>query len=114
MSKFKEMKFWIGDDPKLSERVQKMLFEMGYEWFQGDVVRKEEALCLMTVMQEDTSSEGFIYWNDNELSFEENLGEEINIDWLRTPKERKIVTVGDQKYYEDELADALKGIKPIN
>jgi len=114
MSKFKAMKFWIGDDPKLCERVQKILIEMGYSWeYQGAVVRKEEALCLMTVIQGDTSSEGFIYWNDNKLSFKENLGEEINIDWLRTPAERKIVTVGDQKYYEDELAPALKGIKPI-
>lgn len=48
------------------------------------------------------------------VSLSPEAREDININWMRTPKpERKIVQVGDQKYFEDELVPALAGIKPV-
>ncbi len=47
------------------------------------------------------------------MDFEEVTGEEINIDWLRTPKE-ETVELNGKKYIKAELEEALKHIKPID
>jgi len=109
--RFKAMKFWIGDHEKgLYDVICERLLILGYT---PDPNIKSNVCCIATeesgVFNAACHQDSRYWWN-NELSEHE----EINIDWLRTPAERKIVTVGDQKYYEDELAPALKGIKPIN
>ena len=49
---------------------------------------------------------------DNREFFDNQEHEEINIDWMRK-SERKIVMVGNKKYYEDQLAEALSNIEPV-
>jgi hypothetical protein len=110
MSQFKAMKFWIGNDEKLSERVQQMLFSLGYAWSIGHrKVQFKEAVYLCT------SSSGLLMYGSTREVFEATPSEpkvEINIDWLRSAQ-REVVTIGDQKYYKDDLENALKDIKSI-
>ena len=104
---FKTMKFWIGDDPECSKRVQEMLFNLGYIWGVGD----------KTIMYIDAPAlysepDGLIKKGDTRAYFNSDENQEINIDWLRSDK-RKTVTLGDKKYYEDELSEALSKINPV-
>lgn len=55
MAKFKEMKFWIGDDPELSKRVQEALFSAGYGW--SHVKFKEVGSTRSTCFYTESSSE---------------------------------------------------------
>lgn len=114
MSKFKAMKFWIGYDPKCSERVQQMLFDLGYKWISDDKkVRYTSEEYITTVQWGGRISKGYLFWGDSRDSFNESLCEEINIDWLRTPKEETIELNG-KKCIKTELEEALKHINPVD
>ena len=108
MSKFKRMKFWIGDDRECGERVYKMLLDLGYR-----VVVPERLRELRTSRALYTDTLGCIGYGGALTGFHPHTAEEINIDWLRSDK-RKTVQIGDKSYYEDELATALANIKPVD
>jgi len=109
MSKYKAMKFWIGDDPELSEKVQKLLFSMGYTWLSGSVeIKHTEEGCLYAsrggrVTQSSGGINGFFAKEDKE---------EINIDWMRATKPETIELNG-KTYVKSELEEALRHIKPV-
>lgn len=117
MSKFKAMKFWIGNDPKCSERVQKMLFDMGYGW--AAIKRKTVSNTDLTCIR--TDNYGSIMYASSVVSRENfdssygffSMDEEINIDWLRSPKEETIELNG-QTYIKSDVEEALKKLKPVN
>jgi hypothetical protein len=106
---FHQMKFWIGDDPELSERVQKILFSMGYSWYSGDqYIEHTEVEALYTHENGNVTccvvEDVFINRSANH--------EEINIDWMRT-QDKETVELNGKQYYKHELEEALKHIKPI-
>ena len=105
MSEFKAMKFWIGDDPELSEKVQRLLFGLGYSWFvnKDNVANTESSYIYASRGGELTHSDN----GDRPVD-----GEEINIDWMRTKKPESIELNG-KTYIKSELEEALRHIKPI-
>jgi hypothetical protein len=108
MSEFKAMKFWIGDDPKCSERVQKMLFDMGYQWSSGTkkiIHTSKESLL--------TYEYGDLVYLDYPSEYGEEEREEINIGWLRTPKQETIELNG-KNYIKADVEAALEKLKPVN
>jgi hypothetical protein len=107
MSKFKDMKFFIGGDKQLHAKVRNTLEDMGYAWSSGtpdsDIgAYRDGRINGMCVSQEGKCNSYFDRQNNPE----------INIDWMRSPK-RTTVTIGDKEYYEDELAEALSKIKAV-
>lgn len=100
--KFKAMKFWIGGDKEVSEKLQKVLFSLGYTW------------CNLGAEVHPTESEYISAHHDGDLSHGDGSFdyEEINIDWMRTPKE-ETVELNGKKYLKSELEEALKHIKPM-
>ena len=108
MSEFKAMKFWIGDDPELSEKVQKLLFGMGYTWAGG-----HECGSFKRGVMIATKESGAIWHRDNfDSCFDSLSNEEINIDWMRTNKPETIELAG-KTYIKSELEEALRHIKPV-
>lgn len=109
MSEYKKMKFWIGDDPDLSERVQKLLFGLGYKWrgAADQRVRYTEVGALYT------NEDGYILYTDADAEwFNNESQEEIDIDWMRSQKPETIELNG-KKYIKSELEEAIKRIKPV-
>ena len=106
MMEFKGMKFWIGDDPDLSERVQNALFSVGYGWVGGGkVVQLTYAFALYA------DSCGNITYGTSEDLFDSRENE-INIDWMRTSN-KETVELNGKTYHKSELEEALKHINPI-
>lgn len=104
MAKFKAMKFWIGRDPACSERAQKILFDMGYRWPLGrDSIQYTEAEHMRTTVAGKVLvvSEG-----------DDAPGEEVNIDWLRTPK-LETVELNGKTYLKADLEAALEKLEPV-
>ena len=110
-TEFKEMKFNIGNDPKLSERVQEMLFGLGYKRIEGGCVVKHKNYPFLYA-----NSGGSLGCGLSEGCFQIDSNEEINIDWLRTPQEApELIEFSDgSKYIKSELEEALKGIKKVD
>ena len=109
MSEFKAMKFWIGDDPELSEKVQKLLFAMGYGWSGGG------SLCRTGYEELQAWADGSVTNSNAEFISAKNgfiKGEYINIDWMRTKKPETIELNG-KTYIKSELEEALRHIKPV-
>jgi len=103
-----EMKFNIGDNPKVSKAIQKRLFKLGYDWHPGNkVTRFTEKPYLYA--KGDMS----IKWGKDKDSFDRVELQEIDIEWMKQPEKRPTVTVGEKRYYEDELTEALSKIKEI-
>jgi hypothetical protein len=101
---FKAMKFHIGDNPVLSETIQKHLFELGYKWqINGQKVQYTYQHGLTA------HTDGNITWGSGKT---ESGFTDIDIEWMK-PEKRKTVEVGDKTYYEDELAEALSKIKEV-
>jgi len=98
----KAMKFNIGSDPALSEKVQNILFGMGYTWQSGATHVKE-------------TNSRTLYASDN-IIFIGNMSKahikEINIDWLRS--DRETVKVGDITFYKDEFEEATKDLRTVS
>lgn len=102
-TKFSNMKFNIGNDPECndpecSERVQKVLFSLGYKWNNPpySVVRFEDKPYLFT------DNRGQMYYGDYEDGFEVFIDyEKINIDWLRTPT--ATVEVNGKRYLLSDI-----------
>jgi hypothetical protein len=99
MERFKEMKFNIGNDERLSGLVRSALFSLGYY---GNA-------CGPYLYAE---SSGRIMSGSSEEFFEEDENEEINIDWMRS-HQQETIDLGGQTYIKSELEEALKHIKPI-
>jgi len=108
-NKFKEMKFWVGDDSDLFLRVVNALKTLGYTCGDG--------LFLPDKTGGIRVHDGRVYWTsdfaDGKEYFDRHVsGEEINIDWMRTPNE-ETVELNGKKYLKSELEEALKHIKPM-
>ena len=101
MSKFKEMKFWIGDDQELSKGVQFILFGLGYTWISGD----REFIKYPDVGGIVTDDLGRFYRLGHKIEFDNANIEWININWMSKP-DRKTYSSGGKEYYEDDV-DAL-------
>lgn len=114
--RFKAMKFFIHEteDRGLCLRVLDSLDSLGYRGALPNL-NAEQGLCQI-LMTNDTGHINSYTWHCDPRGIFSRLKEqEINIDWMRTPEPlRTTVTVGDKKYYEDELAEALSGINAIN
>ncbi len=106
------------NSPEHSEKIQKKLFELGYSW------------CSISKKIQFTDAD-FLYvnrFNANEITYSHGYGNEdyfnsqkmpevelietITYEFREIPK-RNVVNVGGISYYEDDLAEALKNIKPI-
>lgn len=109
MSEFKEMKFWIGDDAELSERVQNILFILGCRWFSGDAVQ----ITSSTSLYVDGGCITYGGHSRKEDWFDKQSHKEINIDWLRTAKP-ETVELGGKTYIKSELEEALSHINPLS
>jgi hypothetical protein len=111
MSEYKAMKFLIGEDPELSERVQNILFGLGYKWNSyGD-----SKICHTGYTELQAWRDGAITRSNDEFVSKNKgfiKGEYIDIDWLRTKKPETIELNG-KKYIKSELEEAIKRIKPV-
>lgn len=75
----KMTKIWIGDNPKLSEEVQKKAFELGYKWYGGDtnIVKYTDASALFFNNQNGIS---FVFekdFFDSEKEYKEILASDL-------------------------------------
>ena len=112
MSEFKAMKFWIGDDPELSEKVQKILFGLGYKWaFESRGVTEQVNAYSMYAESDGGIRVASHDKRDGKFSFPDD-GETIDIDWMRTKKPETIELAG-KTYIKSELEEALRHIKPV-
>lgn len=99
--------------PEHSKLIQEKLFEMDYKWGQGKIVSYTDKPFLYVQQNGRHLTYGvmeneFICNSDDYTELE--LVEKISYDLKEI---KKIVKVGNLSYYEDELANALKNIKPI-
>jgi len=101
------LKFNIGDNPEVSETIQKHLFKLGAMWrfFGGATIRNTEKPYLYL-------SNGFITHGNLESFFVADENKEVDIEWMK-PTKRETVEIGGKRYYADDLADALSKIKEI-
>lgn len=106
--------------PGHSEMVQEKLFEMGYAWYGEPIDKKvkhvnERYLFVGTYAENRItyacSADDDYFESQPHIEFE--LVEVISYEFKEIPK-RNVVKVGENSYYEDELAEALKNIKPIS
>lgn len=113
-TKFKAMTFKVGQDKQLSEKIQNILFDMGYEWSGTGVGYFDNACdCIIT------DTHGMMFDSSR------HSGESINIDWMSTPKE-ETVELNGKKYLRSDLTnqvgkqvvsaleEALNHIKPMD
>jgi hypothetical protein len=98
-----------------SEKVLKHLFDIGYKWSDGSAFRYN--------MTTNHSRTYFIFYPKEKRIFY-SLGDTVScgnaeveligtVSYELKEVKRKVVKVGELSYYEDELANALKNIKPI-
>ena len=82
MTKFKEMKFWIGDDSELRGRLLTALTGIGCEWFSGTADALNISFDALYVDSQGriTHTIGDKKW------FYDKPYEEVIIDWMRTTK----------------------------
>ena len=117
MTQFKAMKFRVRDEEH-SKAIQTWLFEQGYRW-----PTTGQHLHNFDVRVIHTWEDGGITYSDDE-SFKRDVSEEeMTLDYttemkyiitnVKPMKKRNIVNVGGVDYYEDELAEALSKIKPV-
>jgi hypothetical protein len=114
--KFKAMKFRIGNDPKLSVRVQKILLGLGYRWLpiagtelallHGDMIKHTASPFLYT------NKSGQITYGDHLPYFNSDNRDEINIEWLRS-EQRETIGLDGKVYDKKELEEVLAKIKPL-
>jgi hypothetical protein len=96
----KAMKFWIGDDPELSKRVQAALFAAGYAWHEygkTPAYTGERYIYAHAI--------GELGYGVDESFYRGRNFEEVNIDWMRTKKET--VELFGKKYDERVLKERL-------
>ena len=106
-AQFKAMKFWIGDDPELSNKLHMILNGIGYKY---TVETHYQLQAVMLV----TETDGKLWYRDAwDVIFKDLNNEEINIDWLRTPVVEDTITIGDRTDIKSELEVALKHINLI-
>lgn len=104
------------NSPEHSEKIQKKLFEMGcgWGWEKEDDIRHKEKFYLYV----GTEYENVLTYGNTEKGFNLNplpeveLIEKISYEFREIPK-KNVVKVGEFSYYEEDLAEALKNIKPI-
>ncbi len=88
---------------------------MGYKWNSGgkSIQNTDDPFLFAncTGKNEITFGESHYYFNSHHLS-EVELIEKITYEFKEIHK-RNVVKVGGISYYEDELTEALKNIKPI-
>lgn len=103
--------FYIGNDPGCSERVQKRLFELGCKWCHGgQQVMSAFASHLYVDLHGSCPKE--ITWSNGSSwakgICKENY-QEVNIDFLRTPKETpKTYNFNGENLTDDEIEEKVK------
>lgn len=81
MSEFKEYKFNIGNNPEVSEIIQKIGFMLGYEWqCYGPTYERLSAPYIFF------KQNGHIGYGNDKDYFESDPREEINIEWMKPQK----------------------------
>lgn len=102
-----------------SEKIQNKLFELGYKWNSGGKTIQHTDKPFLYVNDYDengitfsTALIGECYFDSMNLS-EVELIEKIEYEFKEIPK-KNVVKIGENSYYEDELNEALKNIKPIS
>lgn len=106
--KFKNMKFNIGHHPDVNKSIQERLLELGYTWGAGCNSAKWTNTAHLFTNTNGEITFGLAWQQDH---FEECSNQEIDIEWMKKPEERKTVEIGGKRYYEDDLAEALSKIK---
>jgi hypothetical protein len=98
--------------PDHSEKVQKHLFSIGYTWTDSTTDLKHldaVGIIFNGKFKEFFYMKSFNEWKDVlEVQLIENISYELK------EVKKNVVKVGELSYYEDELAEALKNIKPIS
>jgi hypothetical protein len=70
-------KIWIGDNPELSERIQKRAFELGWDWYDKiKTIRNTNAFALYFDNQKKITIDGLI-GNKSKMYFDTSLDDEI-------------------------------------
>jgi hypothetical protein len=70
-------KIWIGDNPELSERIQKRAFELGWDWYNKiKTIRNTNAFALYFDNQKKITIDGLI-GNKSKMYFDTSLKDEI-------------------------------------
>lgn len=104
-TKFKEMKFKIGNDEDLNKRVQNILFDLGYGWGIRDKTLQHTMANYLFANRDGTIT---FACEGEDLHYYDQLHEEIDIDWLRS-NIKETVEVDGKKYY---LSD-IKTLTPV-
>lgn len=109
MSKFKNMKFNISNNPEVSKAIQGILFSIGYRWYcdEKQIQSTDEPFLF-------ADASGKITYDNNKQRFLTKENEEINIEWMKPSSVRETVELNNNLYYKDELEEALANIRPID
>jgi hypothetical protein len=109
--------------PEHSMKVEKHLFSLGYTWAYNSILYFDRIKIInypMYFFFGELNCYGEvkkIYWSDREKKFIVSHNKEVElietVSYELKEVKRNVVKVGELSYYEDELADALKNIKPI-
>jgi hypothetical protein len=110
MTKFKEMKFWIGDDAELSERIQNILFGAGYKWSDGSLAVGETGMPSLYAHED-----GNITYASGDIvpktftCHEKHM--EINIDWMRSTKPDAVEPETPEVMTKEEAEQQISELK---
>lgn len=110
----KNLKFEI-KNPEHCELVQEVLFKNGYKWAGTESESKNIQNLHADMLT--CYSNGLIFYACNSDEYDSTFIEHKNtaakIELHYVIVEKNVVKVGDVLYYEDEVIEALKDIKPI-
>ena len=104
--KFRAMKFRV-NNPAHSERVQRILFDMGYEWMIGgkDINHADRPYLY-------AEWDGDILSGSSESDFREDPNTEIDVSWLDTTDDETIEIEG-RTYRKSDVVDRLAELDPV-
>ena len=117
MPEFKSFKIRV-NSPEHSEKIQKHLLNLGYEW---SITKSKN------ISEENKSSPFLFAYSDGSVTSAHNLSQNyfkshknIEVELVETVsyefkeiKKREVLKIGNNSYYMDELEIALKNINPI-
>lgn len=113
----KEFKIRIFNDQKLSEAIQKKLFELGYRWSGDNQVQTApisygsygiyaDRFGQLTYASSDKNGSYFRAHRNPEITVEELFQME--------PEVRETIKIGKTTYDKEEFEQATKDLKPVN
>lgn len=110
---FTAMKFRV-ESPEHSEKIQKVLFDMGYSWYATDnKVKHTKEDVLVTYSDGNLCYCEKEYWSTLTSQTEYTLKEIISYELIPVPPPVELIELNGLKYKKSELEEALKLIKPI-